>query len=478
VFYLAENFKTSEAFLEEVAEQISYRPLRPAIVSELQDHIEERIGEYQNEGYSREQAEQKAVAAMGDPVVIGTEINAVRHVRSNPVLVVLTAVLMLAGLAAAVYINWTPEQYVNGFGYYLPGLAVLLAASFYSYPLLVKYWKRMLLLILVLFIAGILSSLYHQSNMLNSYLFDRGYDLPRYLLNYFSWRGAYYAALILGSLLTVAIYSYRHHSRRLFFFFAVAEFWILLSATTGEQLSAIAVFVISFVGTILFMFSKKLFNGKFCLLFPLLLVVTFLSLPYQKERFQEFTAQQDTIYSVWDDAYNGVLIRELLSKTPITSELSLTPTEMINYGTGNWYFGTDVKRLYPDENTVTLWDILPQHYHNNYLLAVGIFMFGWLFGFLCLAVIGAFFLTIFRCVFLIRGKLASCMAFNCAMVLLVQTMLYIAGNLGYQYEYFTNLPLVSEGKISIVINMLLLGFIFSAYRYDKMIEEPASFRVI
>jgi len=64
------------------------------------------------------------------------------------------------------------------------------------------------------------------------------------------------------------------------------------------------------------------------------------------------------------------------------------------------------------------------------------------------------------------------------MVLLVQTMLYIAGNLGYQYEYFTNLPLVSEGKISIVINMLLLGFIFSAYRYDKMIEEPASFRVI
>ena len=39
--------------------------------------------------------------------------------------------------------------------------------------------------------------------------------------------------------------------------------------------------------------------------------------------------------------------------------------------------------VHETEETVTLWDILPQHYHNNYIIAVVIFLFGWIGGFLC-----------------------------------------------------------------------------------------------
>ena len=45
---------------------------------------------------------------------------------------------------------------------------------------------------------------------------------------------------------------------------------------------------------------------------------------------------------------------------------------------------------------------------------------------------------------------------------------YLLGNFGYQYGTFPNLPMVSEGRISILFNMLLLGMIFSAYRYDRV----------
>uniref|UniRef100_UPI0032608710 hypothetical protein n=1 Tax=Clostridium sp. NkU-1 TaxID=1095009 RepID=UPI0032608710 len=47
------------------------------------------------------------------------------------------------------------------------------------------------------------------------------------------------------------------------------------------------------------------------------------------------------------------------------------------------------------------------------------------------------------------------------------------GNFGHQYAAFPNLPLISEGRLSIICNMLLLGLIFSAYRYDHVIDEPA-----
>lgn len=90
-----------------------------------------------------------------------------------------------------------------------------------------------------------------------------------------------------------------------------------------------------------------------------------------------------------------------------------------------------------------------------------------------LAAIALFYLLLFRCILKIRGNLASCTAFACGQILLWQTILYILGNFGFQYCAFPNLPLLSEGRISMVFNMVLIGFILSAYRYDLVTAEPA-----
>lgn len=121
----------------------------------------------------------------------------------------------------------------------------------------------------------------------------------------------------------------------------------------------------------------------------------------------------------WDDTYNSVLIQELLSRTPFAGGLSLSPEELMDYRTGAWYFASREPRnisiainnsqtpqekeelrkkyeelnsqgfspgiVYETEETVTLWDILPQHYYNNYIIAVVIFLSGWIGGFLLLA---------------------------------------------------------------------------------------------
>ena len=33
--------------------------------------------------------------------------------------------------------------------------------------------------------------------------------------------------------------------------------------------------------------------------------------------------------------------------------------------------------------------------------------------------------------------------------------------------------MIAEGRMSIVVHMAMLGLIFSAYRYDRVVEEPA-----
>ncbi len=148
-----------------------------------------------------------------------------------------------------------------------------------------------------------------------------------------------------------------------------------------------------------------------------------------REKIDAFLSPQSAVYTTWNDTYNGILIQELLSRTPLTHGLELSPEEMMDYGTGAWYFasrdprqiGIDATDIHTDKqhqefqdkveaienqggnpryihyqaDDVTLWDILPQHYHNNYLIAVCIFLFGWLPGLALIGALGLFYWILF-----------------------------------------------------------------------------------
>lgn len=43
--------------------------------------------------------------------------------------------------------------------------------------------------------------------------------------------------------------------------------------------------------------------------------------------------------TAWDDSYNNMLIRELLSRAKNFGEVQLSREELLNYGTGEWYYG-------------------------------------------------------------------------------------------------------------------------------------------
>ena len=504
------NKNTSDSavshFLEEVTEQISYQPLRPSIRQELESHIQDRIEEYESQGFSPADAERQALCSMGDAITIGTELNEAHKIQKSPRLTFITALLLLAGFVFSCFLRWTPEQMSNGFLYYIPGGILLIFTVLKGYPFLIRHRKILALFIYLLYLAQIV-------------IFVLSHYSSRRLGNVGT---SYFATILLVPVITVLLYCSRHNRKK---FLAAAlrcaGVWMFIMYTSGPYHisdTAAAIFFLSTLGTVFFMIHRGILSGKKKYLYSgTLALLALLGSPLffttsGREKIDAFLSPQSAVYTTWNDTYNGILIQELLSRTPLTHGLELSPEEMMDYGTGAWYFashdprqiGIDATDIHTDKqhqefqdkveaienqggnpryihyqaDDVTLWDILPQHYHNNYLIAVCIFLFGWLPGLALIGALGLFYWILFSCITRIHGNLASSLAFCCGQCLLWQGVFYLVGNFGHQYAAFPNLPLISEGRLSIICNMLLLGLIFSAYRYDHVIEEPVNYRPI
>lgn len=130
-------------FLDEVTDQIAWKPLHPSIRQELEEHIEDLADELKNEGIESEDAFRQAVRQMGDPIIIGTELNAVHQIRRTPVLTSLSLLLLLAGFLLAGFMNWSTEQNSGGYLYYLPGAVLLCLTVWKGYPFFIRHWKSL-----------------------------------------------------------------------------------------------------------------------------------------------------------------------------------------------------------------------------------------------------------------------------------------------------------------------------------------------
>lgn len=89
--------ETIQAYLEAVREQIRWKRARPVLIRELGQHLEDQRDTFLQEGKSPEEAERLAVEDMGDPVTVGTELDAVHRPRPQWGLLGLTFALAVIG---------------------------------------------------------------------------------------------------------------------------------------------------------------------------------------------------------------------------------------------------------------------------------------------------------------------------------------------------------------------------------------------
>ena len=69
--------KNRRAWLDEAVGQIRFKPDRSAVFEELNAHIRDRSDDMVSRGYPREEADERTLLAMGDPVEVGKQLDAV-----------------------------------------------------------------------------------------------------------------------------------------------------------------------------------------------------------------------------------------------------------------------------------------------------------------------------------------------------------------------------------------------------------------
>ena len=81
-------------YLENVCNEIKYKPIRNEISKELENHIEEAKEEYISKGENEEKAIEKAITDMGDAEIIGKRLNKIHKPKMDYKLIILVLILL------------------------------------------------------------------------------------------------------------------------------------------------------------------------------------------------------------------------------------------------------------------------------------------------------------------------------------------------------------------------------------------------
>lgn len=125
-----------DSYLSQVDAQIRWARVRPALRRELMGHLEEQRDTCLADGMDESSAELEALRQMGDPVLIGRQLDEVHRPQPQYVPLLLAAVLAVCGMLIRVLVNHTsPIRSLAGMGL---GLVLMTALYFFDYRKLVR----------------------------------------------------------------------------------------------------------------------------------------------------------------------------------------------------------------------------------------------------------------------------------------------------------------------------------------------------
>lgn len=132
-------------FLENVCNEIKYKPIREDISEELSLHIEEQKDEYIKEGFEEKIAEEKAVSNMGEAEEIGKKLNKIHKPKFDWILTLLVAILIGFGFLIII-IRGKQDIDIISFNYlqrpiilFAIGLVISTGIYFLDYRKVLKY---------------------------------------------------------------------------------------------------------------------------------------------------------------------------------------------------------------------------------------------------------------------------------------------------------------------------------------------------
>lgn len=434
-------------YLDTLSEQIRCKKARPMIIEEIENHINDQAEAYIKDGMKKDEAINKAVLEMGDPVEAGVALDRVHKPRMQWELIILAALLSVVGLVMQIIIfkagclsnetnittvrdSFIGNAVLNTF----IGFAIIAVVCAVDYTFLGKHpiavwWGGCVCLLSYLLIRNILPY---------SSRFTFGYYIitlmaPAFAAVVFCYRGKG----MKGMLKCIALYAV-----------AILIMSRTMSTVSGiVELSIVVLFVLT-ISILKGWFGEKK-AGKLALIWiPAIILPGIL-----------IVSAFHTSGGTFLREYQAARIRAMFTQSEESYQIKVIKEEL---------------------DHISLWggkelplDSLPA-IQNDYVVTSMLTYFGVIFTVVVLGVIAYFLWKAFRLSFKQKNQMGSMIGLSCAFLLFVKSILYLFSNIAV-FNIFAqmSMPFLSYGLGNAVVNGVLVGLLLSVYRNTDIVSEKS-----
>lgn len=442
-------------YMEALLAQIRGKYAKERVRKEVEDHIEDQKNTYMTEGMPEEEAEERAVADMGDPVDAGTALDLVHRPKPAWKMLAVIALLCIAGavLQYTVYLHGGGGSAAADDYYFrkqcqhaLLGFGALCIVYLADYTRIAKHSRKIC--------AGMLLSAYAMPQI--AALEVQVHGTEGRWINVFGlfWISLEAVLYLYVPVCGAALYSYRNAEKK--------ELWKMLPYIAvplwmawdirnfSLALNLAFIFLVMFSAAVRkdwYHLPKKtalgIAWGSFAGI-SVLPLFTAANESYQKNRIQ---AWLHPFSNAKGGGYVYTIIRNILSGSRLVGPNTLQPLD----------------------------GSLP-NMQTDYILAYVIGYYGVLAAAALVLLIVMLGVKFLRISVRQKNQLGMMMGLGCSLVFGIQSLEYILVNLGLLPATGIYFPLISFGGSGMLQTCILLGILLSIYRYQDVVPEPAAGR--
>lgn len=450
-------------FLENVCNEIKYKPIRNDISEELALHIEEVKQDYIAEGITEDAAEEKAVSNMGDAEEIGKKLNKIHRPKLDWMLLILVAILIGFGVLV-IFIRASREADTYSINRGIKFITIGIIASgivyFMDYRKSLKYSNWFYIIASLLFILTIFSG--HSINGSHKYLYLPGIEFStNYICTYL------YIIAFAGFLnkfdyeknIVININKFCLKIKKdIVKIFVLAIFSLFLSLLVNGVPMTLLI-AISYVISTTFQIIKSEKNVKrnliilysvIAIIFICFSIFVIITRPKVYSRLVESSMNNDSEYN-FTHRYNGwygVKINEVLESTNFTSGIEQENMDVSYFGLFDGGTCHALITIIAYYGTLSLWIIV--------------------------ATITLLFIKLILNCKNINDNYGKLLIVGFSSIILLQSLVNILGNLNLIPIMDINLPFISYGFNGLLVNMLTIAFLLSIYRRKDILFKEVN----
>lgn len=430
---------TVKEFIQTICEQIRCKKIHSTISQEIETHIAEQKEAFLEKGLSEEDATKKTIESMGSAVLVGQQLDRVHRPKTEWSVLLSAAILFITGILLRIIVYSDSYSILELILSSFIGLFLFALIYYIDYSILGTNIK-LIYVSMVLF--GIISISYLPAFVMGANMWINGSSVL-----------GYYVSLLFVPIYGAVIYQFKNRGYWGIILCGILylPFFFISLFTCG--VTAVIIITLACLITLTIVILTGWFGRpklpSFALVYipvslAAILFYFFIFPDYRVDRFITIFHPEQNPASY---GYQGMQLRYLLSNSQLFGQALSSPNIRM-----------------------PLSSLMDTH-----MITYLIVKYGYFIAILIIGLFAVFFYRSIKAILKLKSKLGFFTALSCFLTLTFQFILYLLPNLGIWFFNPKILPFISNGKLGLWTNMILLGLLLSTFRNDSIFVEKNTF---